>query len=583
MAFTIDLIENRSDLANFLNVPLKKLTYILYVKKPESYYKSFDIPKKSGGTRKINAPTGDLKSLQRNLAQYLWKQQKYIWEQNGGRIPNVSHAFEENKSIITNAKIHRNKKYVLNFDLDNFFDSFHFGRIRGFFMENNGFKVSKEIATVIAQITCYNQRLPQGAPTSPIVTNLICQIFDYHILKLAKKYRLDYTRYADDLTFSTNDTNFSEVKNEFISKLNQKVEKAGFLINESKTRLSYKSSQQKVTGLVVNNKINVDRIYCRETNAMAHNLYKHGSFHINGEPGALAQLEGRYSFINQLDRYNNSVDKQLFWTNQRIDNQLDRFSSRVNVGKHNFRVLNGRERQYQKFLFYKYFYGNDKPLLVTEGKTDIVYLKSALKNLYLDYPDLITKKNDGKFEFHITFFRKSKRLRYFFDYPLDGADAMQKIYNLYCGKNNMPNYFEYFKNINEAKNPVFLVFDNEVSTKNKPLCTFSSHCNFTDSHKSDLSSNLVFKIIDQSNLYVLTNPMPNNKNESEIEDLFDSNTLSHKISGKSFSLDDKADKNKYYGKEIFSKYIASDYQSIDFINFKPMLNKIVEVINTFQT
>lgn len=79
-------------------------------------------------------------------------------------------------------------------DLENFFDSFHFGRVRGYFQKNNYYKLPFEVATIIAQLTCFHGKLPQGAPTSPIITNLICNIFDLRIIKLAKKYKLDYTR-----------------------------------------------------------------------------------------------------------------------------------------------------------------------------------------------------------------------------------------------------------------------------------------------------------------------------------------------------------------------------------------------------
>ena len=114
---------------------------------------------------------------------------------------------------------------------------------------------------------------------------------------------------------------------------------------------------------------------------MAHNLYSQGTFDIGEGEGSLIQLEGRFAFINQIEQYNNEPEKR----------------------KHPFRCLSAREEQYRKFLFYKYFFANEKPLIITEGKTDIAYIKSALKNLYMDYPNLISKKSDTEFEFKITF------------------------------------------------------------------------------------------------------------------------------------------------------------------------------------
>ena len=188
-------IQSRNELADYLGIPRSKLTHILYVKKPDSYYTTFEIPKRNGDTRAICAPSGDLKVLQKKLSNILCLFQRNIWDENGIK-PNISHGFEKEKSIITNAKIHRNKRYVLNLDLASFFDSFHFGRIQGYFEKNNHFKLPHDVAVILAQLTCYQGRLPQGAPSSPIITNLICQSLDAHLLKAAKKYKLDYTRYA---------------------------------------------------------------------------------------------------------------------------------------------------------------------------------------------------------------------------------------------------------------------------------------------------------------------------------------------------------------------------------------------------
>lgn len=131
---------------------------------------------------------------------------------------------------------------------------------------------------------------------------------DIQIIKLAKTYKLNYTRYADDITFSTNDK-FLEKYSEFENKFLYIIEKYGFVINKNKTRLQCKDYRQKVTGLVVNKKINVAREYYKETRAMAHQLYKTGSFFIEeNKRGTINQLEGRFSFINQIEKYNNIID-----------------------------------------------------------------------------------------------------------------------------------------------------------------------------------------------------------------------------------------------------------------------------------
>lgn len=551
-------IKTRNDLADFLGIPRKKLSYLLYKKGINTLYTSFEINKKSGGVRKINAPLAELKDIQRKLSEALYKHRK----KNRNIKNNLSHAFEKEKSIITNAKIHRNKRLVLNIDLENFFGSFHFGRVRGFFIKNNNFLLSSEVATVIAQLTCYEGKLPQGAPTSPIITNLICEILDQRLLKISKKYKLDYTRYADDLTFSTNDKKFLDQQTEFYELLSSELIRAGFKINEKKKRLQFRDSRQVVTGLVVNKKINVNRIFYKETRAMAHQLYKEGKFEINGKLATLNQLEGRFAFINQLTRYNNKIDGE----------------------KHNFNILSSRELQYQKFLFYKYFYANPKPIIVTEGKTDIAYLKAALKNLHNDYPNLIKKSIDGSFEFKVSFLNKTKRLAHFLGIFQDGGSALNNIYNFFDNKakKTTPSYLDYFKEISSTlpTNPVILMFDNEInSKKNKPIGSFINHAKLGEKKKGILLEQDMVNIVD--NLYLLTVPLIDGKLECDIEDLFEQSTLSQKINGREFCKKDKYDYSKYYGKEIFSKYILDNYTDINFNKFRSVLNNINNIIDIY--
>ena len=183
-------IETRNELADFLGIPRKKLTHLLYVQRIENCYHMFEVPKRAGGTRVICAPTGDLKSLQRSLARRLQEHCLRCREERGLSV-NIAHAFQPRRGIITNAYIHRNKRYVFNTDLEDFFGSIHFGRIRGYFQKNEYFQMPAEVATILAQLCCYQGKLPQGAPTSPVLSNLICEILDFRILKIAKHYKLD--------------------------------------------------------------------------------------------------------------------------------------------------------------------------------------------------------------------------------------------------------------------------------------------------------------------------------------------------------------------------------------------------------
>ncbi|MBC2116769.1 retron Ec67 family RNA-directed DNA polymerase/endonuclease [Listeria booriae] len=556
-------IKTRGDLAGLLNIPSSKLSYILYIKKIENLYSSFKLPKKSGGHRVINSPEEDLKDIQKSLAKFLSRQQKIIWDARGIN-QNISHAFIEGKNIISNAENHMNKRFILNVDLEDFFDSFHFGRVRGFFAQNRDFRFPIDIATIIAQISCYNRTLPQGAPSSPIITNLICNILDIRLLKISKKYRVNYTRYADDLTFSTNDRSFSDKYMKFLVEISLEIKHAGFMINNKKTRLQLKDSRQEVTGLIVNKKVNVKKEYYKKTRAMADNLYRHKTFDIDGKPGTINKLEGRFSFINQLDRRNNEINRKRVELTQKSNSR---------------HCLNTREKGYQYFLFYKYFFACPKPTIITEGKTDIRYLKAALKNLYLEFPKLIERKADGTFEFKVSFLRKTKRLKYFMELQLDGADTLKNIYNFYNEKGRQPNLSKYFEMKSKTKpdNPVIMVFDNEISNKNKPLYTFTNYASTQPESKQMLMKNLSINIT--NNLFLLTHQLVGQRTECEIEDLFNKKALDTKLDGKSFSKN--PDTKQEYGKEYFSSYVLKNYQNIEFDNFRPMLQALNSIIESY--
>lgn len=195
--------SDRKILAGLLGFQPKKLAYLVYKKPLVAKYHQFKLNKRSGGTRTINAPANDLKGLQSRLSRLL---QDCISDINEGKkiSGSISHGFRRKKSILTNARCHRGKRWVFNVDLADFFDTINFGRVRGFFLKNNNFKLDPEVATTIAQIACHNNALPQGSPCSPVISNLVAHVLDIRLANLAETHGCDYSRYADDLTFSTN-------------------------------------------------------------------------------------------------------------------------------------------------------------------------------------------------------------------------------------------------------------------------------------------------------------------------------------------------------------------------------------------
>ena len=542
-------IKTRNDFAKFIGVKLQTLTYLLYIKKIDNCYNTLDVPNKN------------LKKVQKKLYNKLSTYYDEIKTQNNF-TSKISHGFEKNRSIVTNAEVHKNKRYVVNLDLLVFFPSINFGRVRSYFIKNNYFEINDDIATILAQLTCYKGTLPQGASTSPLIANMICNIMDIRILKIAKKYRLDYTRYADDLTFSTNNKYFLNDYDKFLEDIKNIIHRSGFELNSKKTRLLFSNSRQEVTGLVVNKKISVPKEYYKNTRAMAHSLYKNGYFLIDDEVGTIEQLEGRFSFINQINLYN-------------IDNK-----------KKNMWHLNSKEKQYQKFMIYKTFYANEKPLIITEGKTDVLYIKAALKKYYKYFPNLITKKDNGNFVFHVNFFKRKQKHSYYLNLVKDGADTIKNIYsNCYIKTKNNKNIttvHDFKKLCGEREtNPVILIFDNEmVSNKDRPLKKFLNEIKVNASQKDKLKENLYINICD--NLYLCTYQL-NNKEacEIEIEDLFPADVLEHEINGRKFSKKDSTHDNGFYGKNEFSQYVYSNYESIDFSNFISLLSAINEIIELY--
>lgn len=160
-----------SELAHLLRVQPKTLSYNIYIidknNTTTKKYSEFSIPKKSGGTRIILAPNQNLKFIQSQLSKILYSCIDEINKEKGV-IGSLSFGYRKGSSIFDNAKVHKKKKFVFNIDLKNYFDAINFGRVRGFFIKNKNFFLDENVATVIAQIACHNNTLPQGSPVSPV-------------------------------------------------------------------------------------------------------------------------------------------------------------------------------------------------------------------------------------------------------------------------------------------------------------------------------------------------------------------------------------------------------------------------------
>jgi RNA-directed DNA polymerase len=298
-------LEHPEDVADMLEVSFAQLTYLLFIAPREHKYKTFTISKRSGGLRNISAPTSSLKIIQQKLNQVL--QVVYTPKQ-------PVHGFVSGKSIVTNAAVHAGQSFVFNLDLQDFFPSINFGRVRGLFM-GNPYDLPPAVATILAQICCHENGLPQGAPTSPAVANMICGQLDEQLQALARRHGCRYTRYADDITFSSSRIIFPPTiaRFEYNTKykktawlvgveLRERIKKNGFAINPEKVRMQTKNQHQEVTGLVTNEFPNVSRRYVRQIRAMLHAWEKYGSkaahreYYDQYNPGSRGPYKSQPSF-----------------------------------------------------------------------------------------------------------------------------------------------------------------------------------------------------------------------------------------------------------------------------------------------
>ena len=179
--------------------------------------------------------------------------------------------------------------------------------------------------------------------------------------------------------------------------------------------------------------------------------------------------------------------------------------------------------------------------------------------------------------------KRSERLKYFMNFQQDGADTLKNLYNFFTSHSNTkyPNYQKYFKEIsgNIASNPVIFIFDNELSDRDKPLYKFAKHANLLG-EKAAISKRLQLNV--KENLFLVTNPLIDNKEESEIEDLFSEELLETTLNGRKFSREKNYNTNTHYGKEKFSKYVSQNYKSINFNKFKPILEVLSSIVDNYE-
>ena len=534
-------------LAHVLGVKPASLSFVLYWTPDDQKYESFTIAKKAGGRRPITAPKPRLKMIQTKLANLLLDIYVELEQSRSRSQCRLAHGFKRDFSIITNATAHRNKRYVFNADLKEFFPSINFGRVLGFFTKDRNFSLTPAVATVVAQIACHKNQLPQGSPCSPIISNLIAHVLDIHLNKIARAGRCTYTRYVDDLTFSTNEKSFPES----IARLSTNradvwvpgdglvryVYRSGFKLNYDKTRMQRRDSRQDTTGLIVNKKVNVRNEYYKTARAMCHHLFLNGFCYSDKDGSALsdAALEGTMSFIYHIRRL-----KTVKWEEE----------------QKSFYKL------YRQMLDYRAFYGLVRPRIICEGKTDNIYLRCAIRALSAKYPEFIHP--EPAVGLNVDFFNYTDASTTFQDLS-GGTGELNKLLATYRGR------LSGFRH--GTSQPVIMIVDND------------SGSNGLFRHLAAVIGRPVggmdpfYYVFD--NLYVV--PIPKTGTEAAIEELFEPALLTRKINNRIFDRSGKKkDPSKWYSKVDFATQIVKPERStIKFAGFEPLLQAVSDVKRDF--
>lgn len=303
-------IDQAGELAQAMGIGLGELRFLAWHREVASvsHYQRFTIAKKCGGERHISAPMPRLKR-----AQY------WVLDNILARMPvhEAVHGFLPGRSILTNAAPHVGQDVVINLDLKDFFPSIGMRRVRGVFRQLG---YSSQVASLLAllcteaptdEVQLDGRRyfvargervLPQGAPTSPMLTNLLCRRLDARLAASAAKLGFRYTRYADDLSFSA-DPAHSRDTGKLLWRVKQIVASEGLTVHPDKQQVMRRHRQQHVTGIVVNDKLSVDRDTLRRFRAVLHQAERHGpqGLQWNGNTDVIGALRGYANFIAMTD------------------------------------------------------------------------------------------------------------------------------------------------------------------------------------------------------------------------------------------------------------------------------------------
>lgn len=335
----------------FYPFTMRHLNYYCNPNNTKHRYIEFNIKKKSGGTRHITAPRTHafmlLLDCVNEIFKSLYTPSKYAM------------GFIEGKSVIDNASVHKGMNYIFNTDLKDFFPSIEQARVWKR-IQIKPLNLKRPIANVLAGLcsmritqkdNTFKYILPQGAPTSPIITNMICDKLDRRLAGLAKRLGLNYTRYADDITFSSMH-NVYQNDGVFLNELQKIISSQGFTINLEKTRLQKLGSRQEVTGIIVSDKLNVTQNFIRNIRNILYiwdrygyniaytkfaSKYKEDKGHLKkNEPDMIKVIKGKLMYIKMIKGQDDSVFMRM---NTKFDQLLKKLSISKKVSNHDIKYI----------------------------------------------------------------------------------------------------------------------------------------------------------------------------------------------------------------------------------------------------
>ncbi len=329
--------------------------------------------------------------------------------------------------------------------------------------------------------------------------------------------------------------------------------RSGFAINPTKTRMQYRTARQAVTGLVVNQRINVRREYRHTVRAMVHKLLKTGTFEtysvtdpegaptLEKRPGTLNELQGMLGFIHSVDEYN-----------------IQTAHPAVPI-----KELRKKEAIYRSFLIYRYFFAAEKPVVLCEGETDVVYLTHAIRSLAATFPQLATINADGTIGLKVRLYKyRPSGTSRIIGLGGGGSAALGKFIGTY--KKETGTF-----GASGQEHPVMVVYDNDSGAK-----SIRSTAKEASGRSPEGEYSQVIR-----NLYVVPTPLLNNAEESKIEDFFNDATKDTVIAGKTFNDKNKFDTTTQYGKKVFAhRVVKTKAGSINFDGFRPLLQVFSSVI-----